>query len=170
MKEIKHTRYSAALSWIVLLFLGFSNALLLGQDVEKNPLYMDHTQSFEVRTDDLLSRMTLEEKLSQMMSRTPADLTRFGIPGYEWSGQSAHCCESRYGGTVTIFPHAIAQASTWNKELIYKVGTAISDESRARVNHGYPRAGLTFWAPLACWQRAQASFRATPDPLKPPNG
>jgi beta-glucosidase len=138
------------------------------QEMEKNPLYMDHTKSFEVRVDDLLSRMTLEEKISQMMSRTPADLTRFGIPGYEWSGQGATCCESRYGGTVTIFPHAIAQASTWNKELIYKVGTAISDESRARVNHGYPRAGLTFWAPVVemardpRWGRTHESYGEDP--------
>jgi beta-glucosidase len=129
---------------------------------------MDHTKSFEARVDDLLSRMTLEEKLSQLMSRTPADLTRFGIPGYEWSGQSAHCCESRYGGTVTIFPHAIAQASTWNKELIYKVGTAISDESRSRLNHGYPRAGLTFWAPVVemardpRWGRTYESYGEDP--------
>jgi beta-glucosidase len=132
----------------IIFQLVIYSTLLFCQDVGKNPIYMDHTKSFEARVDDLLSRMTLEEKLSQMMSRTPADLTRFGIPGYEWSGQSAHCCESRYGGTVTIFPHAIAQASTWNKELIYKVGTAISDESRSRLNHGYQRAGLTFWAPV----------------------
>ena len=73
-----------------------------------------------------------------------------------------------YGGTVTIFPHAIAQASTWNKELIYKVGTAISDESRSRLNHGYPRAGLTFWAPVVemardpRWGRTHESYGEDP--------
>ena len=148
MRRIKSIKYSIDLIWVVSLLLGISKVPALCQETDKNYTYMDHTKSFEARVDDLLSRMTLEEKLSQMMSRTPADLTRFGIPGYEWSGQSAHCCESRYGGTVTIFPHAIAQASTWDKELILKVGTAISDESRARLNHGYPRAGLTFWAPV----------------------
>jgi len=148
MRGIKSSKYSIVLIWIVLLAPGIFNVPALCQGTEKKAAYRDHTKSFEARVDDLLSRMTLEEKLSQMMSRTPADLTRFGIPGYEWSGQSAHCCESRYGGTVTIFPHAIAQSATWDKELILKVGTAISDESRARLNHGYPRAGLTFWAPV----------------------
>jgi beta-glucosidase len=161
-------KYSITLTWMTVLFLGFPTARGFCQEVEKNPLYMDHTKSFEERVDDLLSRMTLEEKMSQMMSRTPADLIRFGIPGYEWSGQAAHCCESRYGGTVTIFPHAIAQAATWNKELIYKVGTAISDESRARFNYGYPRAGLTFWAPVVemardpRWGRNHESYGEDP--------
>ncbi len=145
---MKPNTYLINISLIVLVLLGISSIPTFCQDIKKNPFYMDHTRSFEERVDDLLSRMTLEEKISQMMSRTPADLTRFGIPGYEWSGQSAHCCESRYGGTVTIFPHAIAQASTWNKNLILQVGDAISSESRARLNHGYERAGLTFWAPV----------------------
>ena len=139
---------------IILLLYLLAGILIIpavpavSQDTINNLLFLDHNRPYEERVDDLISQMTLEEKISQMMSRTPADLTRFGIPGYEWSGQSAHCCESRHGGTVTIFPHAIAQASTWNKELIYQVATAISDESRARYNHGYPRAGLTFWAPV----------------------
>lgn len=130
------------IAWNILLFMPFLNSLVFSQEIK--PIYMDHTKSFEKRVDDLLSRMTLEEKMSQLMSRTQADLTRLGIPGYEWSGQSVHCCESRYGGTVTTFPHAIAQASTWNRDLIYKVGKAVSDESRARMNYGYERAGLTF--------------------------
>lgn len=148
MRQMKPNTYLINISIFFLVLLGISSIQTFCQDITKNPIYMDHTRSFEDRVDDLLSRMTLEEKTSQMMSRTPAELTRFGIPGYEWSGQSAHCCESRYGGTVTIFPHAIAQASTWNKNLILQVGDAISSESRARLNHGYERAGLTFWAPV----------------------
>jgi beta-glucosidase len=168
MKQIRYTSCIAAALLCVVLFLGFSTGTANCQEVEKNPLFMDHTKSYKARVDDLVSRMTLEEKLSQLMSRTPADLPRFGISGYEWSGQGATCCESRYGGTVTVFPHAIAQASTWNKDLIHRVGTAISDESRARVNHGYERAGLTFWAPVVemardpRWGRNHESYGEDP--------
>ena len=110
------------------------------------PVYKDYSRSFEERVDDLLSRMTLEEKVSQMMSRTPHDLPRLGIPGYEWSGMSSHNIER--GKVCTIFPHAIAQAATWDPGLIKEIGTAISDEARGLFNSGYPRMGLTFWAPV----------------------
>ena len=167
---MKKTNYSKQLmvAGIVFVIAGLFVSPTFCQALEKSPIYMDHSKSFKARVDDLLSRMTLEEKLSQLMSRTPADLPRFGIPGYEWSGQSAHCCESRSGGTVTIFPHAIAQASTWNKKLIQRVGSAISDESRSRVNFGYPRAGLTFWAPVVemardpRWGRTHESYGEDP--------
>jgi beta-glucosidase len=90
--------------------------------------------------------MTLEEKVSQMMSRTPHDLKRFSIPGYEWSGMSAHNTER--GEVNTVFPHAIAQAATWDPALVQRIGTAISDEARALFHSGSPRMGLTFWAPV----------------------
>ena len=168
IKKSKHIKSVSMIIFIILLFVFSLNVPAFSQNAKKSPVYMDYNQPFEVRVDDLLSRMTLEEKLSQMMSRTPADLTRFGIPGYEWSGQSATCCESRYGGPVTTFSQPIAQASTWDKELIYKVGTVISDESRAQFNAGLPRAGLTFWAPVVemardpRWGRTQESYGEDP--------
>ena len=131
-----------------IFFLLYINISAFSQGTKETPIYKDHTQTFEARVDDLLSRMTLEEKISQMSSRISQDLHRLGIKGYEWSGQSTHCCESRYGGPVTIFPHAISQASTWNPDIIYNMGVAISDESRAQYNAKFPRAGLTFWAPV----------------------
>ena len=109
-------------------------------------LYRDPTAGFAERVDDLLSRMTLEEKVSQMMSRTPHDLVRFGIPGYAWSGMSAHNIER--GDANTVFPHAIAQASTWDPALVYRIGTALSDEARGLYNSGNSGMGLTFWAPV----------------------
>ncbi len=110
------------------------------------PVYKDPDRSFCERVDDLLSRMTLEEKVSQMMSRTPHALKRFGIPGYPWSGLSAHCLGK--GNINTIFPHAIAQAATWDPDLVNKIGDALSDEARAFFNRRYPGIGLTFWAPV----------------------
>ncbi len=113
----------------------------------QTPLYMDPSYSFEERTQDLLSRMTLEEKLSQMMSRTPAPLDRLGIPAYQWGGEPGHAVYARTG-VATIFPQAIAQAATWDEELILRVGDAISDEARARFHGKMYRTGLTFWSPV----------------------
>ena len=156
--------HGRSISIFILLF----SITVFAQTADEKPIYKDHTQSFEARVDDLISRMTLEEKISQMSSRISQDLHRHGIKGYEWSGQGAMCCESRYGGPVTNFPHTISQASTWNREIILKVATAISDESRAQYNAKYPRAGLTFWAPVVelardpRWGRTHESFGEDP--------
>lgn len=133
---------------VLFLLVGLMFMQTLQAQSEK-PVYQDPDQPFEVRVQDLLSRMTLEEKLSQMMSRTPVDLTRFGIPGYYWSGQAIHSpIQGKYGDTLsTTFPQGIARASTWNRDLMYKVGVAGSDELRAQYNkHKIP--ALTFWAPV----------------------
>jgi len=122
-------------------------AAAFAQSSGEKPLYLDLSQSFEVRSQDLLSRLTLEEKLSQMMSRTPTPLDRFGIPGYQWGGEPGHAVYARTG-VATIFPQAIAQAATWDEELIFKVGEAISDEARARFHANLYRTGLTFWSPV----------------------
>ena len=127
-----------------LLFL-FSAWFAQAQQPDLFP-YQDPDLPFSERVDDLLSRMTLEEKVSQMMSRTPHDLPRFGIPGYPWSGLSAHCVGK--GNVNTVFPHAIAQAATWDPALADSIGAAVSAEARAFFNSRYPGIGLTFWAPV----------------------
>lgn len=133
----------------IILFILFCQGAAFAQNTDKIPIYKDHTQSFEARVDDLLSRMTLEEKISQMSSRISQDLHRHGIKGYEWSGQNTHCIKAKKGeGIATIFPHAIAQASTWNKDLVLNIASAISDEARAQFHAGNPKVGLTFWAPV----------------------
>ncbi len=144
-------RYQKRLIFLLLVIniLWLSNVPLFSQAKPETLIYQDSDQSFEARVQDLLSRMTLDEKMSQMMSRTPADLSRFGIPGYQWSGQAIHSpIQGRYGDSVsTTFSQGIARASTWNKELMYKIGIAASDELKAQYNkHKIP--ALTFWAPV----------------------
>jgi beta-glucosidase len=134
--------------WITLLLVVIQINTAFAQKSEEKPLYLDYSQSFKVRVDDLLSRMTLDEKLSQMMTRTPTELARFNIPGYKWGGEAGHCVFARPGDAATIFPQAIAQAATWNKKTVFDVASAMSDELRARVNAGTPNTGLTFWAPV----------------------
>ncbi len=100
--------------------------------------------------DDLLSRMTLEEKVSQMMSASPA-IPRLGIPAYNWWNECLHGVAR--AGRATVFPQAIGLAATWDSDLILRVATAISDEARAKNNEFVRRGkrgiyqGLTFWTP-----------------------
>ncbi|MBN1352661.1 glycoside hydrolase family 3 C-terminal domain-containing protein [candidate division KSB1 bacterium] len=136
--------FNLLIAFVLLLQMPFT---VFSRDDSAQPIYLDPDQTFETRARDFLSRMTLEEKLSQMMSRTPTPLTRFGIPGYRWGGEPGHAVYARTGVT-TIFPQAIAQAATWNEALIRRVASAISDESRARFHGGVPNTGLTFWSPV----------------------
>ena len=132
----------------LLLLLISSSFILFAQNTEEKPLYLDYTKSFKQRVDDLMSRMTLEEKLSQLITRIPADLKRFGIPGYQWGGEAGHCIIARANDFATIFPVAIAQAATWDKNIVWKIGNAMSDEARPRFHAGLNKSTLTFWAPV----------------------
>jgi beta-glucosidase len=117
---------------------------LLGQ------VYKDPHQPLEKRVDDLLSRMTLEEKASQMLSASPA-IERLGIPAYDWWNECLHGVAR--AGRATVFPEPIGMAATWDTGLLLRIATAISDEARAK-HHEFVRRGkrgiyqgLTFWTP-----------------------
>jgi len=104
----------------------------------------------EQRVEDLLSRLTLEEKVSQMMHDAPA-IERLGIPKYNWWNECLHGVAR--AGVATVFPQAIGLAATWDTDLMLQVATAISDEARAKhhefARHGWRDIyqGLTFWSP-----------------------
>ena len=112
--------------------------------------YMDETLSFEERAKDLVSRMTLEEKVTQMLHQSPA-IERLGIPSYNW------WCEALHGvaraGVATVFPQAIGMAATFDADAVEKAADIISTEGRAKY-HEFQRKGdhdiykgLTFWSP-----------------------
>jgi beta-glucosidase len=111
----------------------------------KNPNF-----SIEARVSDLVSRMTLEEKVSQMVYNSPA-IERLGIPEYNWWNEALHGVARN--GIATVFPQSIGLAATWDPELIYRVATVISDEARAKYNSAVSRnkrgsyQGLTLWSP-----------------------
>ncbi len=125
-------------------------ALFSVSPAQQTPPYRDLSAPFEKRADDLLSRMTLEEKVSQLTSDSPA-VERLGIPAYNWWNECLHGVAR--AGRATVFPEAIGLAATWDKDLIFRVATAISDEARAKhhefVRRGkrYIYEGLTFWTP-----------------------
>ena len=102
------------------------------------------------RVEDVVSRLTLEEKAAQMLHEPPA-IPRLGIPAYNWWNEGLHGVAR--AGIATVFPQAIALAAMWNSERLHEVAVAISDEARAK-HHEYLRhddrgmyKGLTFWSP-----------------------
>ena len=112
--------------------------------------YKNPELSFEERADDLVSRMTLEEKVGQMVNDAPA-IERLGIPSYNWWNECLHGVAR--SGRATVFPQAIGLAATWDTGLMNRVAECISDEARAKY-HDYIRRGkrgmyqgLTFWSP-----------------------
>jgi len=106
--------------------------------------------SIEARVDDLVSRLTLEEKTGQMLHASPA-IPRLGIPAYNWWNECLHGVAR--AGIATVFPQAIGLAAMWNEPLLRRVAEVIADEARAK-HHEYLRQGdhgmykgLTFWSP-----------------------
>lgn len=136
-----------------------------------NPVYGDHTRPIGERVDDLISRMTLEEKISQMAYDAPA-IERLGIPAYNWWNECLHGVAR--AGVATVFPQAIGLAATWDVALMGQVATAISDEARAK-HHEFVRrgvrqiyTGLTLWSPNVNifrdprWGRGQETYGEDP--------
>lgn len=125
----------------------------------------------EERVDDLVGRMTLEEKVSQTLDIAPA-IERLGVPEYNWWNEALHGVAR--SGLATSFPQAIGFAATWDEELIFRMATAISDEARAK-HHDYVRKGkrlryqgLTIWSPNINifrdprWGRGQETYGEDP--------
>jgi beta-glucosidase len=138
---------------------------------ENVPDFKNPRLPIEQRVADLVSRMTLEEKVSQMMNATPP-IERLGIPQYDWWNEALHGVAR--SGTATVFPQAIGLAATWDTKLIYDVADVISTEARAKHheyarNHQYGRyEGLTFWSPNINifrdprWGRGQETYGEDP--------
>ena len=114
------------------------------------PAYLDHTLPFADRVKDLISRMTLEEKISQMVNDAPA-IERLGIPAYNWWNECLHGVAR--AGVATVFPQAIGLAATFDVNLMSRVANAIADEARAKHHHWLRQGerqiytGLTMWSP-----------------------
>ena len=133
--------------------------------------YQNPDLPLETRVDDLIGRMTLEEKVSQTTNASPP-IERLGIPGYNWWNEALHGVAR--SGLATVFPQAVGLAATWNTELIHEMATAISDEGRAKYQvyaekgKYYRYQGLTFWSPNINlfrdprWGRGQETYGEDP--------
>ncbi len=138
---------------------------------EYDEIWKDPGRATDDRIADLLSKMTLEEKISQMVNNSAA-IDRLGIPAYDWWGECLHGV-ARFG-RATVYPQAIGMAATWDTDLIGRIGTAISDEGRAMFHamekYGFSRryGGLTYWTPNINifrdprWGRGQETYGEDP--------
>ncbi|MDO5519838.1 MAG: glycoside hydrolase family 3 C-terminal domain-containing protein [bacterium] len=102
------------------------------------------------KAHELVSKMTVEEKASQMKFDAPS-IKRLNIPTYNWWNESLHGVAR--AGVATVFPQAIGLAATYDKDMMKEIGEAIADEGRAKYNASVAEddrdiyKGLTFWAP-----------------------
>ncbi len=123
-----------------------------GVSAQQRELYKDETAPVHDRVMDLLSRLTVEEKISLLRATSPG-IPRLGIPKYYHGNEALHGVVRP--GRFTVFPQAIGLAATWNPRLQLQVATVISDEARARWNEleqgrnqKYQFSDLlTFWSP-----------------------
>lgn len=134
-------------------------------------VYLDPAQPIDARVSDLISKMTLEEKVQQMMNAAPA-IPRLNIQEYDWWNESLHGVAR--SGVATVFPQAIGLGATFDEDLIFRISSAISDEARAMYNAAMKQdyhkryGGLTFWTPNINifrdprWGRGQETYGEDP--------
>ena len=139
---------------------------------DSSPAYLDPNLPTAQRVKDLLARMSLDEKISQMRNNCSA-IPRLGIPAYDYWNEALHGVARN--GRATVFPQAIGMAATWDLDLIQRIGDAISDEGRAKYHEALRRnggnmiyQGLTFWSPNVNifrdprWGRGQETWGEDP--------
>jgi beta-glucosidase len=133
---------------IITLF--FSALIFVTFAQTENFEFLNANLPIEERVDLLVSQMTVQEKIDQMVFTSPA-ISRLNVPEYNWWNESLHGVAR--AGYATVFPQSITIAGSWDSDLMYRVATAISDEGRAK-HHEFVRRGkrgiyqgLTFWSP-----------------------
>jgi beta-glucosidase len=131
----------------------------------------DPSVAISKRVDDLVSRMTLEEKVLQMQHTAPA-IPRLGIPSYDWWSEALHGIAR--SGYATVFPQAIGMAATWDTNLVRQEAEVIATETRAKYNQAQREGnhsiyyGLTLWSPNINifrdprWGRGQETYGEDP--------
>lgn len=133
--------------------------------------FQDPAVALEDRVTDLVSRMTLDEKIGQMMYQAPA-IERLDVPSYNWWNECLHGVAR--AGQATVFPQGIGMAAAFDTDLMFRIANAISDEARAK-HHDFVRQGkrniyqgLTFWTPNINifrdprWGRGQETYGEDP--------
>src|SRR5450432_2713761 len=155
----------------VILFLTVISALAQTTAPAGAPLYLDPSQSIDARVNDLVSRMTLEEKASQVVNQARA-IPRLQVPAYDWWSEALHGVAN--AGTATVFPEPIGLAATFDSPLIHDMAIVIGTEARAKHNqavragHSNIMEGLDFWSPNINifrdprWGRGQETYGEDP--------
>ena len=177
VKEVSIVVEKWCLQWVKIVIVeiavfALGGSLLFAQSdpSPSNPPYLNPTLSIEQRVDDLISRMTLEEKASQLVNQARA-VPRLQVPAYDWWSESLHGVA--VNGT-TEFPEPVGLASTFDAAAIHEMAIAISTEARikhaqgVRAGHSNIFEGLDFWAPNINifrdprWGRGQETYGEDP--------
>jgi beta-glucosidase len=151
----------------------FSAAAVRVPEISGPPIWRDPSQPLPARENDLIRRMSLAEKVSQLQNTAPG-IPRLGLPAYDYWSEALHGVAA--SGTATVFPQAIGMAATWDAPLIHQESTVIGIEGRAKFNdyasqHGGNArrfGGLTFWSPNINifrdprWGRGQETYGEDP--------
>lgn len=164
-------RRISSLLLIALLNISLVPTIFASNADSTNHKWYDTSYEVDERINALIDAMTLEEKVSQLTNYSAA-IDRLGIPEYDWWNECLHGVARN--GRATVFPQAIGMAATFDTELMLRVGTAISDEARAKFNINIANnnrskyAGLTFWTPNVNifrdlrWGRGQETYGEDP--------
>ena len=162
---------SSALTLVLCVIVIGSPAKTQESKRDSGAPYLNPKLPLEQRVKDLISRMTLEEKVSQMMNAAPA-IPRVGIPQYDWWNEALHGVA--FSGVATVFPQAIGLGATFDPQLVNRAASVISDEARAKYHEAQRRGnynrfyGLTFWSPNINifrdprWGRGQETYGEDP--------
>ncbi|MCC6611913.1 MAG: glycoside hydrolase family 3 C-terminal domain-containing protein [Anaerolineae bacterium] len=142
------------------------------QQTESPVIFLNSSRPIAERVHDLISRLTLDEKIGQMLNTAEA-IPRLNIPAYDFWSEALHGVARN--GRATVFPQAIGMAATWDPDLIQKVASAVGDETRAKYHAALRRKGfagrfqgLTVWSPNVNifrdprWGRGQETWGEDP--------
>jgi len=154
-------------------FLVFSVGQIFAQPahVAQGAAYLDSTLPVDVRVDDLISRMTLEEKASQLVNQSRA-IPRLNIPEYDWWSEALHGVAR--AGKATVFPEPVGLAATFDVPAIHEMAVVIGTEARAKHDQAVRAGrrdimeGLDFWSPNINifrdprWGRGQETYGEDP--------
>ena len=133
--------------------------------------WYDYNLPMEERIESLVSAMTLDEKINQLMDESQ-EISRLNIPRYGWWNECLHGVGRT--GRATVFPQAIGLAATFDTELVKQIASVIGDEGRAKFNVAIKNgnrsrySGLTYWSPNVNifrdprWGRGQETYGEDP--------
>ncbi len=159
--------------WLIALQVAALLTLMLARGAAQagGAIYLDPAQPTEARVNDLISRMTLEEKASQLVNQARA-IPRLQVPAYDWWSEALHGVAN--AGTATVFPQPIGLAATFDDALIHQMAIMIGTEARAKHNQAVRAGrldimeGLDFWSPNINifrdprWGRGQETYGEDP--------
>src|SRR5450759_2735944 len=156
---------------IVVLFVAALSSVAQSTEPSSVLPYLNPSLPVNVRVDDLISRMTLEEKASQLVNQARA-IPRLQVPAYDWWSEALHGVAN--AGTATVFPEPIGLAATFDAPLVHDMAVVIGTEARAKHNQAVRAGrrdimeGLDFWSPNINifrdprWGRGQETYGEDP--------